>query len=64
MKDLKLPIIKDDFLPRPLKNMDEVMDFLKFAFDNNLIDKESDRLQKSWMRVDRPFRIEPSKKTA
>lgn len=64
MKDLKFPIIKDDFMPPQCKDMDEVLDFLNFFYDNNLIDKASVRLQKNWARYDRPFRIEPLKKAA
>jgi hypothetical protein len=44
--------------------MDEVLDFLKFSFENNPNYRASSRLSKKWTRFDRPFRIEPSKKAA
>ncbi len=64
MSDLNLPTIKNDFLPPPAKDMNEIFEFLKFPFENNLIDLSAVRLQKELMRFDVPFVIEPSRKAA
>ncbi|MCG3205379.1 MAG: hypothetical protein KCHDKBKB_02099 [Elusimicrobia bacterium] len=59
MNPLNLPKINDGLLHKPLRNIDEIVDFLLVAFKNNWVDKESVRLQKRGTHVDHPFRILP-----